>query len=238
MSGTFTRKVNEPKQSVAQQKTSWKNLALLLGVACGIVVLIAIIASSMSGRVGNQLSSAEMMNAIPSEIVIPVILIAFGFLIYCAIKESAITGTYKAFNVYGRVRAYLLIDALLFGIIFLFFMFFAGFSNLPGEVAKSALGFIASCAVAILIYMNTRSRCPEMLRDRLLISMIITGLGVTMKVVVFFIGVVWTLVTPPAMVDTNGNTVYVINKHVYDASGQKVGVVDPYDSSRFYRYRS
>lgn len=147
--------------------------------------------------------------------------------VICAFKESKVTGTYKALGVYGRVKAYLALDFTFAGLA----MAVMGIVSLvSGEIgAAGALGSMAfGLVLAVLgvwIYYSTWHKCPEVLKSRYIISMLITGLGVSLKVSIFFLGFVWKLVGPTEVTDENGNTLYVIDGNVYDGGGTKVGVV-------------
>lgn len=155
-------------------------------------------------------------------------------LILCAVKDSSVTGTYKAFGVYGRILAYLFVDGVtvacagLFGLLGIF-------GGHRADIGTSLLLALLGVAMAIVIYWFVLQRCPDMLKDRLLISLLISGFGVVTKISCFFIGAVWVLVSPREMVDEDGHAVYVINNDVYDVGGRKVGEVDPHDSSRYLR---
>jgi hypothetical protein len=150
------------------------------------------------------------------------------------VKESSVTGTYKAFGVYGRILAYLFVDGVTVAIAALLGMLglFGGFK---ANVGMSILLVLFGVAMAAGIYCFVSRRCPEVLKGRLLVSLLISGFGVVVKISCFFIGAVWVLVAPRQLVDEDGRSVYVIGDDVYDASGMKVGELDPYDSSRYLR---
>lgn len=57
------------------------------------------------------------------------------------------------------------------------------------------------------------------------LSMIITGLGVAVKIALFFIGSIWKLITPEEVFDSQGNSLYVYGGTAYDHTGQNVGTV-------------
>ena len=156
------------------------------------------------------------------------------FFIFCAVKESSTTGLYKFYGVYGRFKAYLFIDMILAGPAMIIMTF------VPSDSAElspfvSILVGLACLAIGILIYITTAAKCPPDLRKKLLISMIISGCGVAMKVVVFFLAFVWAIYGPQEMTTADGETVYKIGSDVYDAGGSHIGSMDGPD--KFIRNR-
>lgn len=145
--------------------------------------------------------------------------------VYCAFKENATTAKYQTFGVYGRFKAYLFVDMIAAGVVFILMAFTV---SLPQRVTDM-LAFLAIGAICIiiafLIFRFAKSKCPEGdLRDKLLISMIITGMGITVKLVVCFISAIWTIVGPKKMVNDEGKTIYVFNDgDVYDELGNIIG---------------
>jgi len=149
----------------------------------------------------------------------------FILCIICAVKESSITGKYAYYGMYGRVRAF-----------FFFDFFFAGLFQIIGaffpEMRDAGMGFWGAFGVgavvfglSLLIYFVTRAACPPFLRRGLFWSLCATGVGVTLKLAVFFIGVVWALQAPRQMEDSYGNTVYVQGGDVYNAAGDHIGTM-------------
>ncbi len=162
-----------------------------------------------------------------------ILLIIFAVLcIICAFQESAVTGLYRAFGVYGRVKAYLALDLTLAGVLLILIPIASLFvPQLAEDVSGIGSVFLyltggAIClAIGILLYWTTLAKCPPMLKDRCIISMVISGMGIAVKAGIFFLGFVWKLVGPREMVDENGNTVYVFDNDVYSAGGEKIGVL-------------
>lgn len=143
--------------------------------------------------------------------------------IFCATQESKVTGTYKACHVYGRFYAYLALDFLLVGI-----MSILGFTGISESKILSILVGLLFLALAILMYWNKLRKCPEFLKKKLIPSMLITGLGVTVKVCVFFLGFVWKLTGPQTMRLSDGREVYVFSGgEVYDPEGRQIGHASP-----------
>lgn len=135
-----------------------------------------------------------------------IVLLAVAFLAACAVcafKESRITGTYKAAGVYGRIKAYLALDFTAAGAV----AALGGIAGLFTEEGRaqgvgSLLGYIAIGAVllalGVFIYMRAYAKCPPALKKKCISSMILSGLGVSIKIAVFFIPAVWALSTAGA----------------------------------------
>lgn len=150
-------------------------------------------------------------------------ILAIAFLVICAVcavKESKVTGTYKAFGVYGRIAAYFSMFAPLGLIMFVVSFFEDSFADQRWTMLILAL-------VGTLFYVFAYLKCPAFLKKKLIISMLISGLGVSIKICLFFIGAVWTLVGPQEMQDSDGKTVYVYEGEVYDGDGNHVGTANP-----------
>lgn len=154
-----------------------------------------------------------------------------AIMVICAVKESKVTGTYKAFGIYGRLLAYIFVDG-----VFIFVLGIIGlFGVLKLGVLPSLMLIVLGATMAVGLYFLVRRKCPDDFKGKLLISMFISGFGISAKIACFFIGAVWTLVSPPTFVDECGRTVYTIGNSVYDGSGRKVGIVDSCDYSRYQR---
>lgn len=145
-------------------------------------------------------------------ILIVVALVLMGI---CAFKESKTTGLYRAFGVYGRISAYFCLFVPI-GLIM------AIVSVVNGDV-MTALVCLVVMVIGIFCFWNANRKCPDFLKRKLIISMIISGLGVAMKTALFFIGAVWTIWGPQEVVDENGETLYVYDGKVYTSGGTYVG---------------
>lgn len=159
-----------------------------------------------------------------------ILLIIFVVLcVICAFRESSVTGLYKAFGVYGRIKAFLAIDLTIAGVVGILTPFIPALSASTGNAGVSAFVYllvgVVCLAIGVLLYWTTYRKCPAMLQSRCILSMVISGMGVTVKIAVFFLGFVWKLITPREMRDEDGKTVYVLDQNVYDSSGNKVGVL-------------
>lgn len=156
-----------------------------------------------------------------------VLVAAIAFLVLvliCALKESKRTTLYKAFNVYGRLKAYIFVDFLGAGIAMLVMGIIGSKLDLPRWLAI-ILGVVL-IAIAVLIYILTAKKCPDGLKKGLLISMLITGFGVAVKIAIFFIAAVWVLSTFETISgedEFGGKTSYIsMNGKVYNTDGRVV----------------
>lgn len=162
--------------------------------------------------------------------IIPVFLL-FVLCIFCAFKESKTTGLYKAFGVYGRIKAYLALDFTLCGIMFVILsvagalfstdILSAGLSPYVGVLVGIAL-----FALGYLIYWRAYVKCPPPLKGKCISSMIITGLGITVKIALFFLVFVWKLSEPQHYITSDGRDVYVYGGSAYDPATGKYGSFD------------
>lgn len=149
------------------------------------------------------------------------VILAIAFLVLCvvcALKESKVTGTFKAFGVYGRIAAYFgLFAPLGLG------MFVASF--FVEDLAAQRWLMLGLAAFGSLFYVFAYLKCPEFLKKKVIISMLISGFGLCVKLAFFFIAAVWTLTGPQQMVDDDGNTILVYGGEVYTPSGEHIGTV-------------
>lgn len=117
------------------------------------------------------------------------------FVIKCARKESMLTAVYKAYNVYGRITAYIALSFAGGGI-------WGVITSIIGIFNKDWGGdFISSLVVAaigIFMYIRAYKKCPTHLKKKCILSMIMSGVGVAIKIVLFFLPGIWSL----ASVDT------------------------------------
>lgn len=148
--------------------------------------------------------------------------------IICALNESKVTGLYKALGVYGRLRAYLFIDLLFCGIGMILMLPVSVISSgsFSIEMLFMLVGGIVCILIAIVLYRTALSRCPIQLRGSLLKNMLVSGMGISLKIAVFIFPVVWTLVTPQfrEAVDSHGNRVLIdATGTVYTFTGGRVG---------------
>ena len=158
------------------------------------------------------------------------VIVALLIFVVCAVKESKTTALYKYAKVYGRIKAYLFVDMLLAGIAFFIYGLCGAFVPALRTTAEFSpviilvIGIACLC-IAALIFITSKKKCPAKLEDKLFISMLISGLGVAFKVSIFFLPFIWKLGMPSfdEMVDESGNTVYVHDNMVYNASGDKIG---------------
>lgn len=159
---------------------------------------------------------------------IPVVLI-----IICAFKESKVTSVYKTFKVYGRVYAYLTTTFLLMPVMALvgivISIVISASEGASDYVISSLMGFIVmgvvGCVVGIVLYKRAKSKCPVFLRKKLLTSILTTGLGVGVKICLFFLPFVWSLTAPKEVTLGNGRRGFIHGNEVYDKDGNHIGTV-------------
>jgi len=149
-------------------------------------------------------------------------ILAIAFLVICAIcaiRESKVTGTFKTFGVYGRVAAYLgLFAPIGLG------MFVAGL--FAPDLAEQRWVCLIVGLFGVLVYAITYLKCPAFLKHKVIPCMLLSGLGVCIKICLFFIGAVWKLSGPHELHDTDGNTVYVYGGEVYNKHGKHIGTAN------------
>lgn len=152
--------------------------------------------------------------------------VAIGFAVLCLIcacMESKVIAPYKWFHVFGRVKAYLALDFLVGGVVLLGAAVL-GKSDVVGVPGGAGIAIGAVLlALSVLLYWTTLRKCPDMLKKKCVISMIVTGLGVTMKICIFFISIVWKITAPKTVEASDGITYIVYDGDVYLPDGTKVG---------------
>lgn len=159
--------------------------------------------------------------------------------VVCAIKESSVTGLHKALGVYGRFRAYLFVSLLYCGVgmILLFPFALMSTGSFSVNVLEQLLGGIICLITAIVLYRTALKKCPEQLKGSLFKNMVISGMGVAMKVAIFIIPFVWKLSTPQfrTVFDANGNRLMIDQTGtVYNFGGSRVG--EMVDHNKYIRY--
>ena len=109
------------------------------------------------------------------------------FCIYCAWKEAEVSAPYRIFNIYGRVKVYLFTDFIAVAIVGFGSVIYSIFSKTKtdyGFLVMSVLFIFIGIGVSVFIYRSTKSKCPNgPLKDKLLISMIISGVGITFNLI-------------------------------------------------------
>ncbi len=156
----------------------------------------------------------------------------------CALFESKRTAEYKWFGIYGRVKAFFAVDCMIAGImvpIGLVYYFVLGLGD--GSVIPELhwltylLFSIGVLFIGLYLFISSYENCPEMIRARLIPSMIISGLGVIFKTTVFFVFLVWKMDAPKRVTTINGNNYMVYGRDAYNANGERVGVLSNDGSS-------
>lgn len=158
------------------------------------------------------------------------------FSVFCAFKESSITSPYKTFGIYGRLRAFFAFDFTGLGIVLMVGVTFSmlGFEWVAMEeflelVSPPVLFLcgLISFIVGMLIYVFTYKNCPEDFRGKLIIHMIMTALGVIMKVgffwLMFFLKI-WSYTLPDYITGSDGKKyIRYKNGDIYSTNGKRVG---------------
>ena len=129
------------------------------------------------------------------------------------VKENQIRADYS--GVFGRIRAY---------------FFAGGIIMLPGVIIMSLSGMlegntltgigaaVAWLVVALAIFLMTKKSCPEHIQKGLFFSMLLAGLGITLKVCLFYLPFVWKIgppsggsggAMPGSARDANGNACHI-----------------------------
>lgn len=134
---------------------------------------------------------------------------ALALLAVCALRESKLTGLYKANHAYGRITAYLALSCTGIGIVCVLSLFVPPLKTIGLPVPAG----LAALAVGVLLYARAFMKCPQPLRAMCIPSMIMSGLGVALKICLFFLPAVWAVAAP--------DTVYAsgIPETIQDASG-------------------
>lgn len=153
-----------------------------------------------------------------------VAIVVLALMAVCWSKESKITGTFKVLKTYGRITAYLALDFTLLGIVCLLSPLLAkfGITFMEGPVFLSMLLGIVMLALGILLYFRAYVKCPDFMKKKCIPCMIVSGLGVAIKISLFFLAFAWRLVEPETMVTDNGEEVYVFSDGTVYGNG-KVG---------------
>ena len=156
--------------------------------------------------------------------------------VFCAFKESSITSPYKTFGIYGRWRAFFAFDFTGLGIILMFgsivdmlgydFVLTKEFLELVAPPVLFLCGLILSI-IGVLIYVSTYKRCPEDLRGKLIIHMIMTAFGTIIKVgffwLMFFVKI-WGYTLPDYVTGSDGKKyLRYKNGDIYSPNGKRVG---------------
>ncbi|MGI5894208.1 MAG: hypothetical protein ACOX6P_06390 [Candidatus Merdivicinus sp.] len=155
----------------------------------------------------------------------PFAIILLVLMIFCALKESKVTGLYRTFGVYGRIAAYFSLFCPIGIGVFLssFFMEESSWTERGAALAIAVFG--------ALFYLNALRKCPSFLKVKCIPAMIISGIGVCVKIFLFFIGSVWKVTGPKEVTDSNGQTLYVYDHNVYTSNGTLVGKASPDNTS-------
>lgn len=141
--------------------------------------------------------------------VFPIIMLVI--LAVCAFKESSFTGIYKANKAYGRITAYLAFDLTAVGIAGVLSLFVPALKEMGFPIPLS----LGCLALGIILYILAYIKCPQPLKKMCIPCMIVSGMGITLKIALFFLPFVWKLSSPDPVVtsgipetvqDSDGNT--------------------------------
>ena len=162
-----------------------------------------------------------------------IFLLPLIFGLICAKKESKVTSLYSSYGVYGRIYAYITISLMLGAVMVVLggLLTVVAFQDeYEGITAIAMMVFAVVIAVVLMVlgirlYKGAKRICPSGLRKKLFRSMLITAFGCGMKIVLFFVPMIWEMVEPTEIIDGNGNKMMVLGRDVYDQNGNHVGTV-------------
>ena len=155
--------------------------------------------------------------------------------IFAAFRESKVTAIYKTLNIYTRLSAYLALDFTMAGLfLYIASAFLPLFSDTSVNALSSFPGIIGGALLfgaGLVLYVRAYRRCPDSLKKKLIPSMIITGLGVSMKICLFFLPSIWHLTT-------GQETIYVPHKMRHTSTGELFTLIGAYGSYALYKDES
>ena len=117
--------------------------------------------------------------------------------VLCVTQESKALSPYKYFKVFGRLKAYLAMDFTMAGL----FLYLALIASAFFPISREAPTFIGTIGAALLfglglyLYYDSYCKCPDFLKKKVIKDMVIVGLGVSMKICLFFIPAIWKVAT-------------------------------------------
>ena len=131
--------------------------------------------------------------------------------IICMGIEKKITGYYKAANVFGRFYAFWAVNAMFGGILYLILNLISGaISELSFQMI---LPLIITEALGVVMYVRVYKKTPAFLKKRCLLDLTICGLGVNIRVALWFIWIFvraqWEYMKPEVYILEDGTEVYV-----------------------------
>lgn len=151
------------------------------------------------------------------EALLGILAVAFLVLAFVGVaKENKIRAKYS--GVFGRIRAYFFAG----GVVVLPAMIVVAIMGVLDDNIASTIGASLILAIiAVIIAVITKKNCPEYLQKGLFSSMLLAGLGIAMKIVLFFLPFIWGIGMPteeekhiPSFVrDKEGNT-YPVERNV------------------------
>lgn len=157
------------------------------------------------------------------------IFLLLGLYVYGFFQESKVTGLYKSANVYGRLYAwifFMLIYGVLGCLAFAVMSIVIGAESAGETIALLLVGLVGAALCGFggfWMYKIAYIKCPEPLRKKLLISLIISAVGFSAKIFLWFIPKVWNLVGPQERTGANGEKLYLYHGEVYDQNWHHVG---------------
>ncbi len=131
-------------------------------------------------------------------ILAPVLIVFLITALICSTKVDKVSMPYIANGVYGKFTAYLAFDFVAFGAvatiggIALMFMEDTVDDNIVYGLAAFGLGILLFF-LGIIIYRSALKKCPAELKSKCISSMLITGLGLTVKPAFFILKMVLTI---------------------------------------------
>ena len=143
----------------------------------------------------------------------------FVMMLLCIKKEKKLIGFYSAIGVCGRWYASITADFLLLGIgapvvsaVAIMAKLFGGLKDVPlGAMLAIALSAVIFLPLGLLMLRNAQKKCPESLRKRLPLDMVIILLGTSFRLGLFFLAFIfhmWFKAHEPRYYEVNGKTYY------------------------------
>lgn len=178
------------------------------------------------------------MNDALMVVMMAAIIVFFVLMLLCIRKEKKLIGFYSAIGVCGRWYAFFTGDFLLLGVgapvvgvVAIIAKLMGGLKDAPlGAVLAIALSAVIFLPLGLLMLRNAQKKCPESLRKRLPIDMVIILLGTSFRLGMFFVAFIfhmWFKAHEPRYYEINGKTYYAYpgSDKLYAPGGHEAGML-------------